>query len=401
MESSWKKKYLTILSGQTVSLIGSSAVQFSLIWWLASESDSAVMLSIAGLFAYLPQMFLGPFVGVWLDRLVRKNVVIMADLFMGGVALVLSLWFLLGNPGYYIVIFAMFLRALANVFHTPSIQAIVPLLVPEKELVKANSWSQFLQSGAFMLGPVIGAAMFAAMPLWLILLTDLLGALVASFALWIVQVPNPPRTELTSEPNYLNELKAGLAVFKADKAMLIVLIISFISMVFFLPLGTLFPLMTSSHFQLSAWYASFVELAYAAGMLVSAFLIGLKKHWQKKLLVAQFAMLALGSATFASGLVPTSLLGYWLFIICCILLGSFGNLYNIPFTAYIQETVAPEKLGRVFSVLGSVLSAAMPIGLILAGPISEQIGIAAWFLYSGIFMVVASIFGFLFYKKYR
>lgn len=146
---SWRKKYLTILSGQTVSLIGSSAVQFALIWWLTNESKSAIMLSLAGLSAYLPQMFLGPFVGVWLDRLKRKYVVIAADLFMGLVALGLSIWFLLGNPGYLVVIAALFLRSLANVFHTPSIQAIVPLLVPEEELVKApiagiNFYSQAL-----------------------------------------------------------------------------------------------------------------------------------------------------------------------------------------------------------------------------------------------------------------
>lgn len=187
----WRKNYLTILSGQTVSLIGSSAVQFALIWWLTNESKSAIMLSVAGLSSYLPQMFLGSFVGVWLDRLKRKYVVIFADLFMGLVAMGLSLWFLFGKPaGYLVVIAALFLRSLANVFHTPSIQAIVPLLVPEEELVKANSWNQFLQSGAFMLGPVLGVMMFAAMPLWLILLTDLIGAVT----LWIVEVPTILRT---------------------------------------------------------------------------------------------------------------------------------------------------------------------------------------------------------------
>lgn len=118
----WRKNYLTILSGQTVSLIGSSAVQFALIWWLTNESKSAIMLSVAGLSSYLPQLFLGPFVGVWLDRLKRKYVVIFADLFMGLVAMGLSLWFLFGNPGYLVVIAALFLRSLANVFHTPSIQ---------------------------------------------------------------------------------------------------------------------------------------------------------------------------------------------------------------------------------------------------------------------------------------
>lgn len=394
----WRKKYLTILSGQTVSLIGSSAVQFALIWWLTNESKSAIMLSLAGLFAYLPQLFLGPFVGVWLDRLNRKSVVIIADLFMGLVALALSCWFLWGNPGFAVVIAALFLRALANVFHTPSIQAIVPLLVPEKELVKANSWNQFLQSGAFMLGPVLGAAMFAVMPLWLILLTDLIGALAASLTLWIVEVPTIARTA-ESMQHYLQELKEGFKVFRQDPPMLVVMVFSFLIMIFYLPLGTLFPLMANVHFELSAWYASVVEFAYASGMMISAFLIGLKKEWREKLLAAQWANVGLAITFIGSGFAPASILGYWLFVCFCILMGGVGNLYNIPFTAYLQETVAPEKLGRVFSLFGSVMSAAMPIGLVLAGPLSEKFGIAKWFLISGICTLIFSLLCLVVYRR--
>ena len=82
-QNNWKRNFLTIAGGQTVSLIGSAAVQFSLIWWLASETGSPIMMSIAGVFAFLPQLILGPFVGVWVDRLSRKTVIIAADLFIG------------------------------------------------------------------------------------------------------------------------------------------------------------------------------------------------------------------------------------------------------------------------------------------------------------------------------
>ena len=72
VNSSWKKRFFIITSGQAVSMIGSGAVQFALIWWLTNESKSSMILSIAGLFAFLPQAILGPFAGVWVDRLNRK-----------------------------------------------------------------------------------------------------------------------------------------------------------------------------------------------------------------------------------------------------------------------------------------------------------------------------------------
>ncbi|MBU5584045.1 MFS transporter, partial [Enterococcus sp. S181_ASV_20] len=99
---------------------------------------------------------------------------------------------------------------------------------------------------------------FAVMPLWLILLTDLIGALAASFTLWIVAVPNIVRNDEHPQ-HYFQELKDGFNVFREDPPMLVVMIFSFCIMIFYLPLGTLFPLMTNVHFGLSAWFASMVE----------------------------------------------------------------------------------------------------------------------------------------------
>lgn len=81
--SSWKRSFLTIVIGQTFSLIGSSAAQFALIWWLASETGSPLLMAFSGLLAFLPQLLLGPFAGVWIDRWPRKYVTISADLFIG------------------------------------------------------------------------------------------------------------------------------------------------------------------------------------------------------------------------------------------------------------------------------------------------------------------------------
>ncbi len=64
----WKRNFFTITIGQTISIVGSSAVQFTLIWWIASNTSSPLMLAMAGLFAFLPQLLLGPFAGVWVDR---------------------------------------------------------------------------------------------------------------------------------------------------------------------------------------------------------------------------------------------------------------------------------------------------------------------------------------------
>ena len=71
-------------------------------------------------------------------------------------------------------------------------------------------------------------------------------------------------------------------------------------------------------------------------------------------------------------------------------MGASGNVYNIPYMAYLQETVPPEALGRVFSLIGSLMSLSMPVGLLISGPIAEKYGVPLWFLVTGIMTLAAT-----------
>lgn len=387
----WKRGFFTIAIGQAVSLIGSSAVQFALIWWLSSETGSALMLSLAGLFAFLPQMLLGPFVGVWVDRLKRKTVIICADLFIGLVAAGFAASFLFGRPPFWTACLVLGVRALGGVFHTPAIQAAIPMLVPREELVRANGWSQFLQSGAFMLGPVLGAAMYSMLPLPVILLTDLLGAIVACSTVAAVKIPELKR-ELQELPHFWAEMKAGASVFFQERQLVLVTVATTLCMVFTMPVGTFYPLMTSDYFHASAWHASAVELLYAAGMMGCAALIGTFGKIRKKFFVIHLGFLLMGGAMLTCGLLPPTMWAFWIFAALCALLGASSNLCNIPYTAYLQENVPHEAQGRVFSLTISLMSFAMPLGLVVAGPVAERLGVAFWFLVAGIAVLVIGLF---------
>lgn len=389
-KNNWKRDFLTIASGQTVSLIGSAAVQFSLIWWLASETGSPIMMSIAGVFAFLPQFILGPFVGVWVDRLSRKTVIIAADLFIGLAALVFALFFLFDSPPYWSVCVVLGIRAVGNVFHSPAIQAAVPMLVPQHELVRANGWSQFMQSGAFLLGPVLGAAMYAALPLWIILLSDLVGALIASATVALVKIPDPER-HIHQKPHFFNEMKEGAAAIWQDRNLFIVTAATLLGMVFYAPLSTYYPLMTSDYFRADAWHASMVNFGYAGGMMLCALILGKRGKIKNKFWIIHLGLLGMGTSSLLCGLLPAEMVWFWVFTALCTLLGASSNLYNIPYIAYMQETIAPERMGRTFSLIGSLSSATMPLGLLIAAPIAENRGVSLWFFVSGIVLLLLTL----------
>ena len=383
----WKRSFLTIAAGQAISLIGSAAVQFSLIWWLASETASPVVMSIAGLFAFLPQLLLGPFVGVWVDRMKRKYVIIGADLFNGLAALVFALYFLIGTPPYWSVCAVLAARAVGNVFHSPAIQAAVPMLVPPEDLVRANGWSQFMQSGAFLLGPVIGAAMYAALPMWVILLTDLAGAVVASLTVAAVKIPEPER-ENRPVPHFIREMREGMAVIWQDRRLTAVTAASLLAMIFYAPLSTYYPLMTSDYFKAGAWHASLISVVYAGGMMGCAMVLGRIGTIKNKFPLIHLGLFGMGLTSLLCGLLPDRMFWFWIFAVLCAMLGASCNLYNIPYVAYMQEVIAPEKMGRAFSLVGSLSSATMPLGLLISAPIAEKHGVTLWYLISGAVMLV-------------
>ena len=398
MNKNWKTKFMLVAIGQTVSLVGSSAVQFALIWWITQETSSAIMLGLSGMAAYLPMILLSPVAGIVADKYNRKMICIIADLTIGVSALIYAIVLDAFSLPVWSALIVLFLRGAVGTFHQPSIQSIIPQLVPAEYLVKANGWTQLMQSGSFMLGPVIGAALFASFSLPVVLMTDLIGAVAASIALAFVIVPKI-ETQRIKDEKFMVQFKEGLQIYRQDRKLFNIIAAQTLCMVFFLPLSTFYPLMSGEYFKLTAWHASVVELSFAAGMMAVALLFGSVLKIRNKIAVAYLGLLGIGISAIISGLLPPVFAGWLVFVAVCAVLGGFGNVHSIPLTAYMQETIPPEKMGRAFSVLGLIGSLTMPIGLFVGSPIAEVLGVHTWFLISGIGMTLISIIFGLRYRK--
>ena len=388
IQKNWKTKYLFMIAGQSLSLIGSTAVQFSVIWWLSTTLGSPIILAFASIAAYIPNILLGSFVGVWLDQLNKKYVIIAADVFTGVISVIFALTFYLGTPTVWMTLFFLGLRAIGGVFQSPAIQAVVPSIVPKDQLIQANAWDQFLQSGALMIGPVLGAVMYAALPLPIILFSDLAGAVIASISLMPVKIPYTVRVD-DNPMGFVREWKEGLQIFLMDKRLFVLTLSAAICMIFFMPITAFYPLMTSDYFQGTACEASSVELLYSAGMMSGTFVINRfgNKLQYNAICAAFIGLFGLGSTTLISGFLPKSDEAFWIFAFMCFGMGISAVFYNIPYIAYMQETIPSIYHGRAFSLLNSIISLTMPLSLLVAGPVSEIKGIQFWFSFSGIIIV--------------
>ena len=386
----WKTKFVIVALGQAISMLGSHGAQFALIWWLAEKTSSPLMLGISGIVAYLPMSLFSPIAGIAADRYNRKLISIFSDMAMGTIALIYAILLFFFDLPVWTVFIMLCARGIGSTFQQPAIQSIIPQLVPKDQLIKTNGWMQLLNSGSFLLGPVIGAFLYAIFPMTIVLMSDVVGAGLASIALAIVKIPKLAKKE-TEKQHFVKEMKEGMEVFREDKKLFYLVIAEALCMFFYAPLSSFYPLMTSDYFDLSAMYGSAAEMSFAMGMIASSLLFSSVLRVKRKIRVSFFGLFGMGAMSALCGVIPSTYMGWFFFAAACIGLGASGNIHTIPLTAYIQETVVSEKMGRVFSVLTLISSVTMPIGLVFSSPIAEHVGVNTWFFLSGICMVMTTM----------
>lgn len=399
MDTNWKRKFFTIYAGQAFSLLGSAAVQFAVIWQLTVQSESAVTLTSAMIVLFLPNLLFGPFAGVWIDRYNRRTVMIAADSLVAVSSAVLGITFLITPvPPVSFIFLILFVRGLGNTFHSPAMQAAIPLFVPVEMLTKAGGWGSFIVSVSTMLGPALGAILMAAFPVASIMLVDIAGALIAVSCLLAVRIPDIPGKGMGIERGggggknlassfagarhgFLSDMKQGVLAIRQNRPLAVVLVPIILSTFLYMPMSALFPLLVRTHYMGEAWNNAVVEFVFSGGLLISSLVMGIWGSSRRRFLMISGALFVLGAASAVGGALPRNM--FWGFAAASFFMGASGTFFNVPLMAYIQETSAPEVMGKVFSMMTTAMTLASPVGLAIAGPVSEAVGVDVWFLVSG------------------
>lgn len=385
----WIRTFLIVFIGQGFSLLGSSAVNFALVWWLTAETGSATVLAFASIAALLPQALLGPIAGPLVDRWDRRLTIMAADAFVAATSVVLMAAFAAGKPSIGFVIGVIAVRSIGAAFHTPASQAAVPMYVPADQLMRVAGWNFFLGSGVAMAAPVLGALLMGVAPMQLVIAVDVIGAVIAVALLMLVRIPAPERAE--SDPagaGLLAELATGWRELARNHGLLDLTLVLVVVTLLYMPINALFPLMTKAHFGGGAIQASIVELAFGSGMLAGSMAIGWLSSRYSGVRLVGAGLILVGATVGLAGLLPPT--AFSVFVAVSIAMGFSAPLFGAPIIAMFQTLIDPSKLGRVMSLYMTLSMLMAPVGLFFAGPLAERTGVAAWFAVSGALIVVCA-----------
>ena len=388
----WKRVFAIIWTGQFLSILTSSIVNFAIVLWLSLETGSAEVLAFATMAALLPQSVLGLFTGIFIDRWKRKRVMIMADSFIAFCTLILAVlfYFDLAKISHIYVLLA--LRSVGSAFHMPAMQASVPLLAPKSELMRIAGINQVIQSVCNIAGPALAGLFITLMKMTNILLLDVAGAAFACLSLCFVFIPDPSHEERNSELHLWREAKEAIMEVRNQYGLSWLFLLSILATFVIMPVSVLFPLMTLNHFAGNAFQVSLVEVSWGGGALLAGALLGLKKYRWNEILLINGMYIALGLTFLFSGLLPVS--GFIWFAVLTALGGVCGSLYFATFTTVIQSRIDPGVMGRVFSFYMSFSMLPSMIGLLSTGFLADSIGLGNTFIISGGFLCLIGIISF-------
>lgn len=392
LPSNWKQRFFTIWAGQAVSLVGSGLVQFALVWYLTQSTGSATILATATLVAMLPQVVAGPLIGALVDRWNRRTIMMVADSAIAGVTLILAVLFATGNIQVWHIYVAMLLRSLGGAFHWPAMSASTSLMVPKEHLSRIAGMNDTLQGVVSIITPPISAFLLMLLPIEGILLIDVITALTAVVPLFFISIPLPPRIQAVEagqavKTSVWQDFIEGLRYVAAWPALLVILIMATMLNFLFNPAFSLLPLLVSNHFKGGAVEYGLMESVIGIGIVIGGITLSVWGGFKQRIVTTMFGLIGMGIGILMIGFAPANM--YWLALAGIGLLGIMNPLTNGPLRAIFQGSVAPEMQGRVFGLISSLAALMSPLGLLIAGPVSDALGIQLWFVAAGILSVAA------------
>lgn len=391
------RPFFVLWTGQAFSLFGSQLVQFALIWWLTLQTGSASALALASIVGLLPQVVLAPFSGVFVDRWNRKAVMLVADSAVAIATLLLAYLFWTDAVQIWQVYLIMLVRSIGGTFHFPAMAASTSLMVPQEQLTRIQGLNQMLQGGMNIAAAPLGALLVSILPIQGVLAIDVVTAVIAIGALLLVHVPQPAKA-IPAEPgqsefnSYWSDLSEGFRYFLNWRGLLVMGGMAMALNLVLGPSSSFLPLLVTDHFNGTAYNLAALEAAFGVGIIGGGTLLGVWGGFKRRIFTSLMGVIGIGVGFTVVGLTPAAF--FPIAAAGALLAGLMSSFANGPIMAIFQAAVEPRMQGRVFSLIGSASMAMMPLGLAVAGPLADVIGVRSWFLIGGGVTIVLGFLGF-------
>ena len=385
----WKRQAMLFLISQCITLFGSTLVQMAIVWYVTIQTSSGVWVAAFTVCSYLPQFLISFVAGVWADRHSRKKLIIGADSLIALVTFLMVLAIphitdktvVLGG-----LLVMSVIRSFGAGIQTPAVNAVIPQLVPEDQIMRFNGINATMQSVVQFAAPAAAGILLTMNTLSSTLIIDTATAIVGIGLLSAVIIPK--QAIQNKGTSVFIDMKIGIKYTLSDKLIGKVLTVYGLFIFLCVPAGFLSQLFVSRVYGETYWYLTAVELAGFIGMVAGGILMSIWGGFKSRVTTMSVGLIAFGSLAIGMGLSKQ----FALYLTLMIIYGVAITMVQTATTTLIQEKAEMSMQGRVFGLLGAMYSGFLPVGMAIFGPMADEISLQWIMIGSGIALIALSIF---------
>ena len=388
------KNFLFLWIGQLISTFGDRLTQMALVALVYQQNPgSEIALAKIISFTIIPVFIIGPIAGAWVDRLNRKNVMVISDILRG--CLILSIPYFIGIKQILLVYLAIFLTFSISRFFIPSKMAIIPDLVPKENLLVANT----LSGTTYMIGNVVGLvfagfivniqSVGAIGGFYIDSMTFFLSALLIAMIAHVRSIKEVGRDIVATTEAITNSLRRsiasdiveGLKTIWQHKDMRFIVSVFFILMAGLGAISCVIIVFVQHAFGTSTRDLGFLGTFLVTGLFLGTIAYGKLGQGIPKRRIIFYSFIASGIFITAFALVVENHPNLFTAGVISALLGASAGPIMVSANTLTHEAIPEELRGRIFSSLEAVIHLAFLIFMFAAAYAAQFIG-RFWILFA-------------------
>jgi DHA3 family macrolide efflux protein-like MFS transporter len=289
----------------------------------------------------------------------------------------------------------MGLRSICQAFHQPTVSAIIPSMIPKDKLSRVNGIRYLFLGIVQFVGPAVGATLLFFFPIKYILWIDVITFFIALVPLITLKAPRIQTDIMGQEKSsFGKEIRSGFSILRGVPGLLIIMILAMLLVMLSQPAMVLAPFFIKIIHRGNNFALALISMIMQGGMILGSILVSIKKNWNNKIRTFFIGIMLLNVGYLIYGIAPIGF--YPMLWFGSFIMGFVMPVVNTIVMTAIQISVPLDKMGRVSSLLNLLMMVASPLGTILAGPLSEIIGVSNLYILCALFSMIVTIIPYVF-----
>ena len=338
--------------GRAVSQLGDGAGYIGLMWWVTSRSGSAALLALLAVCRTVAAIVFSPIGGAVADRANKRAIIVATDALRGVFYGIMAYMIITDKMTVPLLLGLAVANTLCAQFFDPAIISAVPLIVDKSNLAKANSFMQMSGNIVQIVGYGAGGALISVFGVSGLLVIDSVSYFLSAISEVFIVIPDIRKRAAAETSHFVQELKDGFAYVVSNKVLFEAFKVAAVLNLLMAPIFILLPEYVKTNLNGSPVLFAYLTSAGAAGVLIATLLISMTKFVDRNLWTVIHGITIQSGVLLLFVLTPNEypIAHVGLFVV----FGLLNGIVNIYIQTLIQRITAPEQLGRVAGVLGTM-----------------------------------------------